>query len=704
MENKKELINLLLLILIAYAFSLGFRFVYIEEVKNISSFFWQNQLMINNPDGYYYAEGARDILTGHQSNYLSPVNAPLSILTAYFVKFFHIPLDSAILYMPGIFGSLIVIPLILIGRALKNIWIGFLAALLSGIAWSYYHRTMFGYYDTDMLTVVLPTFAIWAVIESLIRENKNYYLVAAFFEILMIYWHGGLYNVANGVFIMSFIYILYVYFIKKEDIRNKLIFLFFILIPLIKISFIIQILILLFLYFSEKFIKEKKFQLIYLFVGVGIIYLAVIGIPWINNVLHNSYFTKNSVNAVDNIKYFDVVNTVREAGKINYNVLIHRISGSWVGFLLGAAGYLLLILRCPVAVVFLPMMVLGLFAVKGGLRFTVFAVPFFALGNAYLFWFVANYLSKFFINEAVAKYFKYIFSFVCMGFTIYPNIIHDKHYLTPVVVNKNEVEVLKKLSRIANEKDYAVTWWDYGYAIRYYAKIKTLIDGGKHSGDVNFPVSYALTRPQIGAYNASILAVYLTEKDRIENKKYDFVKQVMQMYKLKNPNEVYPFLLKSLKLPKIKENIYYYLPYRMLNIFPTVAIFSSIDLKNGKVFNHFFYSSNTFIRQKNTLVLGKDIRVLLDKGLIKIGNNLLPIKNFVLVALDRQGKTVKKIQQISTKGINIIVMQSYKKILLLDDFYYNSSYIQMFVLGNVNEKLFKPVIVTPLVKVYKIIK
>ena len=35
-------------------------------------------------------------------------------------------------------------------------------------------------------------------------------------------------------------------------------------------------------------------------------------------------------------------------------------------------------------------------------------------------------------------------------------------------------------------------------------------------------------------------------------------------------------------LPKKTRDIYLYLPYRMLNIFPTVSVFGNLDLTTGK--------------------------------------------------------------------------------------------------------------------------
>ena len=52
--------------------------------------------------------------------------------------------------------------------------------------------------------------------------------------------------------------------------------------------------------------------------------------------------------------------------------------------------------------------------------------------------------------------------------------------------------------------------------------------------------------------------------------------------------------------------------------------------------------------------------------------------------------------------INVIYMKSYNKFLVLDKKMFNSLYIQLFVLENYDNKLFEPVILNPLSKIYKL--
>ena len=149
----------ILYILIAFTFSVLMRMIWIYQFQDAEAFKFAGQFMINTNDGYFWAEGARDLLSGvSQENDLSPTTLAPSQLTALLAFILPFSFESVILYMPVFLSSLIVIPIVLIARALNNLEMGLIAALLASIAWSNYNRTMVGYYDTDMLNIVLPMF------------------------------------------------------------------------------------------------------------------------------------------------------------------------------------------------------------------------------------------------------------------------------------------------------------------------------------------------------------------------------------------------------------------------------------------------------------------------------------------------------------------------------------------------------------------
>jgi dolichyl-diphosphooligosaccharide--protein glycosyltransferase/undecaprenyl-diphosphooligosaccharide--protein glycosyltransferase len=174
-EEQTSIRTLLLFIAVAYIFSISMRFIWVNEVTPVAQFHWNNELMINNNDGYSFAEGARDIIQGHhEKNDLSAVDSAASKVTAFLSKIIPVNFETLILYMPSFLGSLIVIPLILIGRSLNQPTMGFIAALIGSIAHSYYNRTMTGYYDTDMLNIVLPVLEVYSLILALTHQRNRY--------------------------------------------------------------------------------------------------------------------------------------------------------------------------------------------------------------------------------------------------------------------------------------------------------------------------------------------------------------------------------------------------------------------------------------------------------------------------------------------------------------------------------------------------
>jgi dolichyl-diphosphooligosaccharide--protein glycosyltransferase/undecaprenyl-diphosphooligosaccharide--protein glycosyltransferase len=344
-----------------------------------------------------------------------------------------------------------------------------------------------------------------------------------------------------------------------------------------------------------------------------------------------------------------------------------------------------------------------------GLRFTIYAVPVMALGVGFLIYEVSKYISSQIKGTKNSRAFRYFFITLLTLGVLYPNITHIQDYRVPTVFNKKEVEVLDKLKDIANEEDYVVAWWDYGYPIRYYSDVKTLIDGGKHTGDVNFPVSYILNSTQKEAANMARLDVEYTEKrfNAIKNNIKMAPNNVEQMsldYGYKDVNDFLLTLDYDIRLPQKTRDIYLYLPNRMLSIFPTVTLFSNIDLMSGKQKKRpFFFVSTNFKEDNENIYLGQGVKLIKNKAQIQLGNNLLNANNFVVTEYDSKGALKTNIQAIDKNAhLSIIYMKNYNQFLIVDKEMYNSTFIQLFVLENYNKSLFEPVILTPYSKVYKV--
>ena len=205
------------LIVLAYVFSFAMRMIWVWQFQDNPNFFWNGQLMINTNDGYFFASGAQKELLGlHASNprVFGMWDYGVIFFTTLFVKITPFSLETVILYMPAMISSLVVIPIILIGRLYgQSLW-GFFAALLGAIAWSYYNRTMIGYYDTDMFSAMAPMFILYFLIKSTIDFNLRSGLYAA----LAIAIYPFLYDAGLSiVYAMGIMYAVYMIFYHRNE-------------------------------------------------------------------------------------------------------------------------------------------------------------------------------------------------------------------------------------------------------------------------------------------------------------------------------------------------------------------------------------------------------------------------------------------------------------------------------------------------------
>ncbi len=700
-ESHYPLRIFMIMMLAAYLFSVAIRMIWVGQFSDVESFFWNGQLMINTNDGYYYAEGARDILSGAAHNGLSPVTSAPSLMTAFFAAILPLSFESIILFMPAMLGSLLVVPVMLIARALKQDLLGFIAALLAGITWSYYNRTMTGYYDTDMLTIVLPTFVLWSVILA-VQQNRNRYLL--FTTLTMIayqWWYAQSYSLHFAMIGMLAAYTLF--FDRKNLFFYKL--LLFMVIANITMPIYLKLILSVILFGVFHTYKERvNGAIIGALLGVAsLIFFATGGFDPIWHQI-KGYLFRDTVSAASGhaLQYFNVMQTVREAGQIPFETFANRISGHTATFILSAIGYLLLILRYPVMLLGLPLLGLGYMALFGGLRFTVYAVPVSALGAAFFILLAATYLGNAFEGTKKSAL-KYLFITLTTALVLLPNITHIIGYKVPTVMNNSEVKVLDKLNSIASDRDYAIAWWDYGFPIRYYGGVKTMIDGAQHQGKANFPVSYALVKPQQTSAVMSRLNVEYKEANW--GKPLAFMPDMMKQYNYEDPNIFLEFLTpEEIALPEKTREIYYFLPYRMLEIFPTVGYFSNIDLTTGRATSKPFMYRTTSMRDTGEMItLGNGVAINKKEGTLIFNNQVVPMDSFVVTSYDQAGKLRVQSQKLRDgASIYAVYMSDYKTMLLMDEVIYNSTYVQLFILENYDRRLFEPVVMDPSAKVYRL--
>jgi len=317
-----------------------------------------------------------------------------------------------------------------------------------------------------------------------------------------------------------------------------------------------------------------------------------------------------------------------------------------------------------------------------------------AFSAIYLFWIIVQ---KFILDKIL----RITLVGLLTGVILYPNIMHIIGYKVPTVLNETEVRDLKKLDDIASSKDYTLGWWDYGYPIWFYSDTSTLIDGAKHHND-NYIISKLMfsTSPEQVA-NLSRLAVETYATDD----KHPIVAD--KIFKDTNPNGLLNNLKKSdFKLPPKTRDVYLYLPFRMLNIFPTVGVFGNLNLKTGKKERNILFYPTRAIKQSGTKIVFQN-GIIFDSsnGSIKLGKSLQKVYRFDQVKLDSKANPQVETALMHLDGNFCVVnLQSYNKVIIMDKETYNSTYVQMFMLGKYDKNLFELVVSSAYSKIYRVKK
>ncbi len=688
------------LMLLAYVFSFAIRLIWVYQVQGDPAFIWDGQLMINTNDGYFFASGAQKELFGlHADNPRVPGLWDYGVVffTVLFAKITPFSLETIILYIPSVISSLVVIPMILIARLYKQTLWGFFAALLGAIAWSYYNRTMTGYYDTDMFSAMAPMFILYFLMKSTVDFNLRSALYAA----LAIAIYPFLYDQGRAiVFAIGIIYALYMILHHREDkiTYESLILVFLALIPfklsvpMEYLTHIILILVVYFIFIKSSFDQKRLMIISGILFVLFLLFGDVIGLIWHKIAAYTIKGTKEG-----GLHFYAVNQTVREAGQIPFSTMANRISGSSVGVVIALIGYIVLVIRHRVFILALPLIGIGIFSLWGGLRFTVYAVPVAAMSAIYLFFVIGDYLNN--------HKFKYIFIMIATIAMLYPNIQHIIGYRVPTVMNHSEVEDLAKLNSISDSKDYTLGWWDYGYPVWYYSDTSTLIDGGKHDND-NFIISKIMqtSSPDLAA-NLGRLAV-----ETYVDSNYSVVSNTL----FKNGEKDMPdpnLLLTEWEdsdylLPKKTRDIYLYLPYRMLRIFPTVMVFGNLDLTTGKKEREMaFYPANVTKQDGTLLSFSNGMKFDLKRGELSIGKEKKRVKNFIVTQNEKSGNIKLQSQFFQTDSIyTVVFMKSYGMFVVMDTETFKSTYVQMFILGRYDKDLFELVVSSPYSRIYKLKK
>jgi len=702
-EERVNPITTWILIAFAYTYSVGFR-IFLANYKSIEALKTEGQF-INTPDGYYFAKGALDALTiGKESVMGSTYGSLISQATAFFAKILPFSFETVVFFMPAFIGSLIVIPLVWIGYSIRQTYFGFLAALLGSTAYSYYIRTQAGYFDTDMLTVVMPTFIAATIIAAVISKKRYLWPFLTFLIVFYQTWYPQAYAIDST---FAFGIIGYTIVFDRKNLFNYQT-AFFALLGIVGFPvavlypFIFKILLAICLWVIFQYREQLAHKIFWILFGALIVYyVSLSGLGPIRGLLNLYVFRSTDINSTTtaSLQFFNVINTVQEAGDIPFSMFATRISGHPLTFYLSCLGLILSLFAYRSLLFLLPMAALGSLALSSGLRFTIYAVPVFAIGLAYLILFLTQKIKPLYLKLAT--------SLILMGIALYVNWVALNPIKFNATMNSNEITALKQLATLTKPTDYIISWWDYGHPLRYYLTAFLPIDGGGHEGSDNFPVAYALTSDsQIASANMLRVSMenhklrFKEGKDKVPG----YLENYMQTHNTQNPDDFLTAIDDaSFSPPQKTTDIYLVLPYQMLLITSTIDLFSNLDLLTGKRKHaSFFYTTDNWQNEQAQIRFDNGILIEKTKGIVVLGKQQVRLANIYVTGYQNNKLQVKKTAVYPNGKLNLFIMQDYHRVILADNKLSNSTFLKLFVLEEYDPRYFEPVVISPVMKTYKL--
>ena len=463
------------------------------------------------------------------------------------------------------------------------------------------------------------------------------------------------------------------------------------------------------------------------------------------------------------LSYLDVFSTVREASGIPKEVVRNRILADSPSCscprclpakdkddafiiptaIFGLLGVILIILRYWEFCMAIPFLAIAYYCFEGavGLRFTVHVGNIAALGVTFLilvilwsilFSPIAGMLSKFnspsaLDSKAQGKFQKfptYIINFLYWSVCVFivvglvrPNIQHAQNYHSHVVYPTKTIDVLTKLNEASNPDDFVVTWWDYGSGCWFYGGARTFTSPAHQTFDNYLTSEILRSRNSKRAVNLARLKTdtYVDMQEKIKQGKPTYSTAVQAIFNDGKPDlEFYQGILHDLEtgtypLPPQSRDIFLFLPYEILKIFPTILSFSSRNLyfsdgqaaqnssnreppmkilRNGRVegYSFNFDEGFRFDKQGNLRVEGEQSGIVSYSQLWSTSGNT--------------GDFAKLVQSVNIDGFNILskpdprsgrallLVKNTKELIILSSTVFNSTFAKRFLLDKFDAEAF----------------
>ncbi|MCH2151951.1 MAG: hypothetical protein MK089_01255 [Phycisphaerales bacterium] len=530
-----------LLIIIAWSFCVLIRYQWIVWAEGVEQFNWVGGVQPTTHDAFTHGAVLQQHLEGRHSDnpHMPPLfngQGAIHSLIWLFLQIIPVSIPKLLIWAPVFVSSLIVIPYILIGRLYGSALWGFAAAMIGGIAWNFYERSMAGYFDTDMISFGYIVLLLFLFMASHVRRSVNYAGLAAFATFLYpyFYYKGMVIGTSLAACFIG-LQILHALIRSDWDRRLRLIALVATGIAASPWSsgrvmhatpwwFFIGLMgiIAAWLFFvryqsssgteagrssvhaTSNRVDKGRFKILLMATGVCVLWF-VLTMPWgffakqVEGYSHLLMGTEQAQSQVEldplAVKVADIrdeinfrkthKHTILESQPEQVGNLMRRMTGSITGTLLAAIGYLLICIRYPAFLIAAPLAGIGLFSLDGGLRFTTWGGLLGAITLPYFIFIAVQALLRLLPDlslNALRSGALIGGLLICIPF-VGVNAVHAMTFKVGTVFNAQAIEAMQAIKKYSSPGDYVIAWWDYGSGLWYYADRNVLMTPIKVTDD-----------------------------------------------------------------------------------------------------------------------------------------------------------------------------------------------------------------------------
>lgn len=696
------------LIAAAWGFGLVVRLLWLPGAEANPQAVFDGHVTLTVTDGYFWAAGVQRAVEGLNEGIrrIPPLwdNAivALGALGAQLA-----PLQDALVYLPAIIAPLVVAPLVVIGNLLGAPFWGFAAGLLTSVGWSYYSRTLMGYFDTDMFAVTVPLALIAVLISAILHRSALRAFVAAALMVFAPFFYD---QIGTVLIMVGGTFALYLVVLHRRDAFTWPA-IGAVSVALLPLPGWLRLLLLVGVWFAFQTERLEPRHRTWLALALGL--ALVVTSPMVHKIFAEltRYTDRGSVGGEDpgEISFLRVGGLVREMVRLPFPDLAARFAGSVVGVALAIIGYALACVRYRPLLLLLPLVALGVFSLWGGLRFTIYAVPVAAIGIAYLMARGSALAATLLTRAPRAQLALAAALTLALATPVLASQVDEALARPPyTVVNSGEADLMTQFGQVAAPDSYAIAWWDFGYPLYYFAHVGALIDGGKHGHDNLVASQVMLTGSQLQAANLSRVAI---EGFVAGRSPYRPVIDTL-FAEAGAAGQTQRAWLASLAEPdyappaKTRE-VYLYLPHKMLSLLGAVEQFSR-DARRGDgptrdpvfVYTPAKEQGGKLILQRGGFTIDLEAMTMQDRA-----GKPMSVRSFDLVDRGPDGEPRVRTQPAQADGrYRVIFMRAYGAVVLCDLELYDSVLVQLYVLGRYDRALFEPVLRTPYGAVFRVLR